>query len=274
MPDGGQPTASEQNHPGSELSTDFWSGVDLVDAYSGDELRPVEALLLDRHREALSGRVLELGVGAGRITRHLCAIGGEVHGIDVSAAMVGQSRANCPQAIIARGDLRDLGAYESEFFDVLLAPFNVLDVLDHEDRERALAGFARVLVPGGLLILSSHNRAHAPFVVGPAKQLLVHLRARRLRSAAGGVVRLPRRVANRRRLRPMERGLPEYAIVNDSAHDYSILHYYIARDEQERQLAEHGFELIEALDLEGATVEPGAQASSTPELHYVARSSG
>ncbi len=254
-----------------DLGTEFWANADLVHAYAGGDLRPVEVTLFERHRDALSGRVLELGVGGGRVTRHLCAIATEVHGIDVSAAMVEHSRAAFPDATIVQRDLRDLSLYEDESFDALVAAFNVLDILDHDDRRLALAGFARVLAPGGLLIMSSHNRAHAPLVVGPTRRLLGNVRAGRLRSAAGDLVRLPRSIANRRRLEPHERALPAYAIVNDFAHSYSILHYYIFRDDQERQLSEHGFTLVECLDLGGVAVEQGDPATNSPELHYVAR---
>ena len=254
-----------------DLGTEFWANADLVHAYAGGALRPVEVTLLERHRDALSGRVLELGVGGGRVTRHLCAIATEVHGIDVSAAMVEHSRAAFPEATIVQRDLRDLSLYDDESFDALVAAFNVLDILDHDDRRLALAGFARVLAPGGLLIMSSHNRAHAPLVVGPTRRLLGNVRAGRLRSAAGDLVRLPRSIANRRRLEPHERALPAYAIVNDFAHSYSILHYYIFRDDQERQLSEHGLTLVECLDLGGVTIERGDAGTSSPELHYVAR---
>ena len=81
---------------------------------------------------------------------------------------------------------------------------------------------------------------------------------------------MPRRVANRRRLRPLERGQPGYAIVNDSAHDYSILHYYISRDAQARQLRAR-LRLVEALDLEARPVEPARTPRDSSELHYVAR---
>ncbi len=207
--------------------------------------------------------MLELGVGAGRVTRHLCAIASEVHGIDVSQAMVEHAQAACPEAIIVRRDLRDLSEYEPASFDALLAPFNVLDVLDHDDRERALEGFGRVVAPDGLLIMSSHNRAHAPFVVGPGRQLIEHLRARRLRSVAAGVVRLPRRMANRRRLGRLERDRPGYAIVNDSAHDYSILHYYISRDDQARQLGERG---LRANRVPGPGGETGRERRRSADL--------
>src|SRR4051794_445091 len=152
--------SNAQSH--RDRGTEFWAKTDLVHAYAGGELRPVEATLLERHRDALSGRVLELGVGGGRVTRHLCTIATDVHGVDVSAAMVEHARAACPSATIVQRDLRDLSVYDDESFDALVAAFNVLDILDHDDRRLALAGFARVLAPGGLLIMSSHNRALAP----------------------------------------------------------------------------------------------------------------
>lgn len=76
---------------------------------------------------------------------------------------------------------------------------------------------------------------------------------------------------NHRRLRRYERSEPNYAIVNDTAHDYSIVQYYITRDEQERQLAALGFVLLECRDLAGNEVPAGAAAGHTPEMHYVGR---
>jgi hypothetical protein len=79
---------------------------------------------------------------------------------------------------------------------------------------------------------------------------------------------------NRRRLAPLEERHPEYAILNDFPHDYSLLHYYIRRDAQERQLQELGYELIECLDGRGDVVETGGHAPSDhhmDNLHYIAR---
>jgi hypothetical protein len=82
---------------------------------------------------------------------------------------------------------------------------------------------------------------------------------------------VPRQLRNRRRLARFERHERDYAILNDFAHDYSLLHYYVDRDAQERQLLEAGFETIECLDGGGRTVAHGDPAAGDPELHYVAR---
>jgi SAM-dependent methyltransferase len=250
--------------------TDFWRSADLVDAYDRDDLRPVEQVLFDRYRAELSGRVLELGVGAGRVTRYLCNLAADLHGIDISPAMVERARLACPAATIDVRDLRDLSAYADASFDAVVAPFNVIDVLDDDERQQTLDGIGRILLPGGLVIFSSHNLAHAPLVHGPIRQLFEDVRARRLKRAVGGLVRLPRSVANHARQRRQERAGPGYAIVNDRAHDYALSQYYISRDEQERQLYRHGFRLVDCLDLAGSLVSAGAAAAISSELYYVA----
>jgi hypothetical protein len=68
----------------------------------------------------------------------------------------------------------------------------------------------------------------------------------------------------------MQRTAPDHAILVDEAHDYTLLHYYISRDAQERQLAEAGFELLECLDIDGRPVPPGTDAEGSSELQYVA----
>lgn len=249
----------------AHLNAAFWERGDYLEFYANRSLRPVEEVLLERFRDALAGSALELGCGAGRLTSHLSEVAREVHGIDLSPAMVAYCRRAYPGATFAVGDLRDLSAFEGGSYDAVVAPFNVLDVLDDPERAGVLDEIRRTLVEGGLLIMSSHNRDYVPRMA-PAIRLLIGSPRRPLQS----VRRLPRRLRNRRRLAPLQRAENGYAIVNDEAHDFSVLHYYITRDVQERQFAEHGFELLECLDLDGQLVKPGGAARHCPELHYVA----
>jgi SAM-dependent methyltransferase len=254
----------------AEAGVDYWRNTDLVAAYDRADLRPVEADLLRRFEPELSGRVLEIGVGAGRITRYLCPIASELHGIDISRAMVRRASKACPDATIIVRDLREVGVYGHQVFDAVVASFNVIDVLDHDDRERLFDALWRILVPGGLLVFSSHNRGAIGTVRGPLGQLVDDLEHLRLKRSLAGVVRLPRRVANHSRMRALERQAATYAIVNDTAHDYALAQYYIDRDEQERQLERHGFRLEACYDLSGAPVRVGTRAERVPELTYVA----
>ena len=255
MPENAQESPNAQE----SLNAELWARGDFVDHYATRDLRPVEAKLLDRHRDALAGRVLELGCGAGRLTGHLCELAQAVHGVDLSPAMVAYCRQTYPQATFSVGDLRDLSMFESGSFVVVVAPFNVLDVLGDAERRRVLEDIRRVLVAGGLLIMSSHNRGYAPRINATIRLYL------------GSPLRLLRRLGNRRRLRSLQRIEDGYAILNDEAHDFSVLHYYISRDAQERQLTEQGFEFLECLDLGGGHVPTGSAAVRCPELHYVAR---
>jgi SAM-dependent methyltransferase len=249
----------------SRANDKLWGQADLVKAYATRDLRPVEVMLLVRYREALSGRVLELGCGAGRLTGYLSEIASSAHGIDISPAMVAYCRRRYPQATFDEGDLRDVGDLEPGAFDVIVASYNVLDVLGDDERSRVLDGIHGVLRPGGLLIMSSHNRANARRRVRDA---FAH---RGTIGLALSILELPRWLVNRRRLVPFERNEPGYAILNDLSQDFAALHYYITRDAEARQLTDHGYELLECLDLDGKRVEAGESARYSSELHYVAR---
>jgi SAM-dependent methyltransferase len=249
-----------------EVNEALWSTQDLVRDYSGRTLRPAEVLLLVEHREALRGRVLELGCGGGRLSGYLVELSQDFHGLDISPLMVAHCRRLYPAGRFEVRDLRELADYPDRGFDVVFASYNVLDVLDDAGRRRVLADINGILAADGLLIMSSHNLAFAPSIPKPTS-----VRAPDPLRLAREMLRVPRRVRNHRRLRELERIADDHAILIDEAHDYAILHYYIGRDIQERQLASLGFELIGCLDLDGHSVAHGEPAAHAPELHYVAR---
>lgn len=258
-----EPTAEER---AAELNRRLWRGSHVAE-YDRTDLRPVEVLLLVRHREELSGRVLEVGCGAGRVTRYLAEIAEELHAIDVSPEMVAHVRRTLPDVHADLADARDMPGAPSGVFDAVLATCNVLDALHPGGREQALREALRVLRPGGLLIFSAHNRAAAPDIRRPSDIRL----ADGPRQLVKDVLHLPQRVHNRRVRLPLERRTDAYAILNDVAHDYAVLHYYVFRDDQVRQLDAIGLETEVVLDLDGHVVRPGEHAAWAHELHYVAR---
>jgi SAM-dependent methyltransferase len=254
--------------PQAELNTQTWSRRNFVRAYSGNALRPVEHLLLERYRNDLAGHVLELGCGAGRFTGHLIEAAGSVHAIDVSERMIDYCRRHYTGATFTVADLRDLTVFEDSSFVAIVATNGIFDILDDAERQAALDRMSALLAPHGVLILSSHNRAYARSVPSPFR-----VSTYSVRGLVKSVLFTPRRVLNHRRLARFQREEEGYAIVNDEAHGFALLHYYITRDMQARQLAEHGFELLECLDLDGERVDAGALAAACHELHYVARRS-
>jgi SAM-dependent methyltransferase len=254
-----------------QANTSYWKA-DHVRDYATRGLRPVERVVIDRYRDRLAGgKVLELGCGAGRVTGHLAEVAGHVHALDISPSMVAYCRWAYPRSSFRIADMRDLDEYDDGLFDAVVASFNVVDVLTHEERQQALETWRRVLRPNGLFIMSSHNRGHVTKVPTPSGQVIASLRSGSPKRVAASVAKLPRRVRNRRRMGRFERRESDYAVVTDSGGDYGLLHYYITRDDQARQLAQVGLDLIEALDLSGDPVEPGDSAPDTPEIHYIAR---
>jgi SAM-dependent methyltransferase len=245
-----------------------WGRGKFVKEYDTRELRPAEVKLLVTYRDDIRGRVLELGCGAGRLTGYLADMADEVHGIDLSHRMIERSRERVPNATFHEGDFTDLSMFENGSLDAVFAPCNVLDVLSDEERGAMLDELHRVIKPGGLLMMSSHNRGYVPKLRTPTQ-----LRTNDPLRFGIDVLRLPKRMLNRRRMLPLEQQGEDYQIINDSAHYYSLLHYYISRDAQERQFAAHGFQFLECLDIEGRPLGPGDTAPDVVELHYVARRS-
>jgi SAM-dependent methyltransferase len=251
----------------ARLNAAMWRRRDLVVAYANRELRPVEVLLLVRHREALSGRVLELGCGAGRLTGYLGQLSPDVLATDVSEAMLAAAARRYPGVRFERLDLAALDGLEPGAFDAVVAGYNLLDILDDAARRRALVQLRERLAPGGLLIFSSHNLAAA----GGRRSPWFFVRSRNPARVAVNLALQPRRLRNQRRARRFEVRAPDHAVLNDESHDFGALHYYIAPAAQAAQLAAAGLELVECLDLDGRPVPPGGEAAHSPEIHYVAR---
>jgi SAM-dependent methyltransferase len=241
-----------------------WSGGRLVGTYANRRLRPVEVQILVRYRDTLSGRVLELGCGAGRLTGYLAAIARSVHGIDLSVEMVAYSRQRYPAASFAQGDIRDPAIFGAQPWNAIVAAFNILDVLGDADRQMLLERINDALSPGGILVMSSHNRGVADHLGDPLR-----LTGMSMRMAVLALGQLPRWWLNRRRLTRFERHESGYAILNDIGHDYAVMHYYATRDSHVSQFEAHGFEVLACLDLDGNPVGPGELATHCPELHYI-----
>lgn len=255
-----------------------WSTGRYLSTYANRRLKPPEVMLLLRYRSELDGRLLDLGCGAGRLLAYLAMLGGEVVGLDLAERMVEYSRATVPGATVVHGDVGSLETSLDGRFDVVFAVDNLLDIYGDTERRRVLHSIHEILVPGGLLVFSAHNLAWVERHGELMRKRVTGARLRRLAqlSAADVAQRLrsSRRVAaNRARLGPLQERHDGYAILNNAAHDYSLLHYHLGRDDQERQLADTGFELLECLDDDARPVGPGG-TDSAYTLHYAARRAG
>lgn len=247
----------------------LYGDADVTAAYAGDTaLIPAEEVILDRLRSQMSGaRVLDLGMGGGRTTPALRALAGESGryvGIDYAPEMIDAAKRRFPGVDLRVGDARDLSDFEDDAFDLVVFSFNGIDMVSHEGRLLVLAETKRVLRPGGLFVMSAHNRDWVRFGRLPWQGL--QRPSFKLLGQVATAIRLTRR---RRSFKPLEVHERDYAIVNDSGHDYRLLTYYISAEEQVAQLERAGFDQVEILDPQGEAVT-GTDPYSI-FLHYVAR---
>jgi ubiquinone/menaquinone biosynthesis C-methylase UbiE len=105
-------------------------------------------------------RVLDAGCGRGEVLLACARRGAEVAGIDYAAAAVeiaGETLAGVDGAEVVRGSVDALPWPAARFDRVLCA--DVIEHLDPDQGERALAEMHRVLAPGGVLVMhTSPNR--------------------------------------------------------------------------------------------------------------------
>ena len=122
------------------LAARFWhaAGATMADG----DVRLIQTLLP-------RGSVLDAPCGDGRIARGLKDAGYDVTGVDISpTALAGAGDLN-----VLQGDLRDLPDLGP--FDGAVCWGNSFGYLTPADTERSLAGFRRVIRPGGTLVLES-----------------------------------------------------------------------------------------------------------------------
>jgi SAM-dependent methyltransferase len=240
-------------------------GVDRV--YTSHELNRVEVIALLKYQAAFAGHdVLDVGVGTGRTSLYLAPLARRYEAIDYSPVMVNHVRATMPQISVRVADMRDLSAFADACFDFVFATNNVFDAVSHIDRLRTLRETARVLRPGGMLMFSAHNRRYRDALQGP------HLRWSRNPGTEVRYLRQwARQMANHARVGKLRREDADYALLNDGGHDYACLHYYIDQTTQRRQLGGVGFELLEAFDAVGRTLDADDPAPDSASLMYVAR---
>jgi SAM-dependent methyltransferase len=103
------------------------------------------------------GAVLELGVGTGRLAIPLAAAGAAVTGLDSSAAMLERLAAK-PGGVEVAGVLGDMTDPDLEpaSFDVVLVAYNTLfNLVDDGAQARCLASAARLLRPGGSVLVEA-----------------------------------------------------------------------------------------------------------------------
>jgi SAM-dependent methyltransferase len=98
-------------------------------------------------------RLLEIGCGIGRMTKHLAEAFGEVHATDVSAEMIAQARERLrayPNVFLYETNGIDFAALPDDYFDVIFSVYVFQHVPDVSVVHSNIRDACRVLKPGGL----------------------------------------------------------------------------------------------------------------------------
>ncbi len=242
----------------------------VVSIYSEGPFQIAEIEILIKYRdEYLGKRILDVGCGAGRTTELLRYLTDDYTGLDYSANMVKRCRERFPGVRCILGDARDMKDFADESFDFVVFSNNGIDSLVHEDRLKALREIHRVLVNGGLFIFSTHNRNYENALTRPK----LGFSPNPLKQAIE-MYRYARRMKNHRRNRKYERFEDDYWIINDRAHAYKLLTYYVPQDVQMRQLRDVGFETLEMYGLDGRSLPFDEVDRKSSWIYYVARKAG
>lgn len=137
-----------------DRAADFYDETRLL---PDDVARAVRTAILHAIGNPPTPRLLELGVGTGRIAAPFLAAGDSYVGVDLSLPMMRRLEEKSSDALLANADVTRL-PFSDETFDAAIA-IHVFHLVG--DWQRALDEARRVVVPGGYLVWSWHWRDDA-----------------------------------------------------------------------------------------------------------------
>jgi 2-polyprenyl-3-methyl-5-hydroxy-6-metoxy-1,4-benzoquinol methylase len=151
MQKGEQSLGKERGHVSSFYDR-YWKQPGGSPAGSAFDMEERKVLLRKALADLQAGaRILDAGCGSGEFLQFLAGLGYEVTGVDLSPAAISKAKANVPIARLEAASLEQGLPFASEAFAAIWCT----EVLEHLfDVHSALTELNRVLMPGGLLILT------------------------------------------------------------------------------------------------------------------------
>jgi SAM-dependent methyltransferase len=134
--------------------TDTTYGDAIADIYDDMHAIPAEDAVAMIAELAHRGRVLELGVGTGRVAIPLAVRGLEVHGVDVSDAMIDRLRKKpgAERVHVVKGDFTT--AVAGNDFSVAFVAFNTFFAIASLEKQKAcFVNVSKQLAKGGAFVL-------------------------------------------------------------------------------------------------------------------------
>lgn len=111
----------------------------------------LDAPMMDRVRAGAYASALDVGCGEGRFCRQLKAEGVRAIGIDPAPALIDHARSLDPEGDYRIESAEALGFGDAEF-DLVVSYLSLIDI---PDASAAIAEMARVLKPGGALLIAN-----------------------------------------------------------------------------------------------------------------------
>jgi SAM-dependent methyltransferase len=113
----------------------------------------LDPVMLGLVAAAPAKRALDVGCGEGRFCRMLSARGAEIVGLDPTEALLAQARRRDPFGRYVQGVAESL-PFPDGAFDLVVSYLSLIDIADIH---RAIPEMARVLAPGGRLLVANLN---------------------------------------------------------------------------------------------------------------------
>lgn len=127
----------------------------IYDEWESDLASDPAATVEFLFQRAAGRRVLELGIGTGRIGLPLAARGVQVAGIEISPAMIAQLRAK-PGGKAIHVTIGDMVDVQGGPFDLVFAVYNtMMFILSQDDQVRCFQNVARRLTPAGVFVIEN-----------------------------------------------------------------------------------------------------------------------
>ncbi|MEO6305823.1 MAG: class I SAM-dependent methyltransferase [Bacteroidia bacterium] len=238
----------------SELNLKTYNSTRIVKWYDNlNAVTLVEKHFFETNKELIAqGSVLDIGIGGGRTTSYLINKCKKYIGIDYSEGFVNAVKKKHLTADIRLMNATDLSEFENNSFDLINFSFNGIDYVGFEDRKKILSEIHRVLKPNGLFLFSTHNKDHFTYNRAPWSNAQNGF-ITNLKNFIKLLPFLPRHLNQKSK----EIHLQDYAIINDSAHNYNLLTFYTSPAFLKQQLTEHKFGNIALFSKNATLVEEG-----------------